>query len=237
MGWQVPDTPPAPVGVDGYVIATVWARLVAYSIDALLIAVIPSVLGLLTTDFGGLMREAIEASRAGGTAVITTPVTLAAVLISVVTVGLNFLYFVGFWTGTGQATLGMRGLRMRVVDAAGGRTLTMAAAIRRWIALGAPLTLLAIIPPLQSTAGIAGLLLSIVILITVATDPLRQGLHDKWAGSVVIRSVSSGAGATAVGCLVLCLVVGAVGVVVGLLAAAEMLPQIEEFLREMEAVP
>lgn len=234
VGWQVPDTTLAPSGVEGYVTATVWARLVAYFIDALLIGIIPAVLGLATTDYGALMREVVEASRAGGTAVVTVPTTLATVLITIVTVGLNFIYFVGFWTGDGGATLGMRGLRMRVVDAVSGRTLTMGAAIRRWVALGAPLSLLAIIPALQSTAGIAGLLLAIVLLITVATDARRQGLHDKWAGSTVIRSTASGAGATAVGCLVLILLMVGVGIVVAVLAAAEVLPQIEPFLREMQ---
>jgi hypothetical protein len=34
------------------------------------------------------------------------------------------------------------------------------------------------------------------------TDRRRQGLHDKFAGSQVIRHISSGSGATALGCFV-----------------------------------
>ncbi|MEO6207147.1 MAG: RDD family protein [Candidatus Limnocylindrales bacterium] len=236
VGWQVPETTSARSGVDGFVTATVWTRLVAYFIDILLIGIIPAVLSLATTDYAALMREVVDASRAGGTAVVAVPTTLATVLITVVTAGLNFIYFVGFWTGNGRATPGMRGLRMQVVDAVSGRTLSLGAAVRRWVAMGAPLSLLAIVPALQSTAGIAGFLLAVVLLITVTTDTRRQGLHDKWAGSTVIRSTASGAGATAVGCLVLILLIGGVGIVVAVLAAGDVLPQVEPILREMQAL-
>ena len=38
---------------------------------------------------------------------------------------------------------------------------------------------------------------------TTATDRLHQGLHDRWAGSVVVQPAPGGSGAAVVGCLVL----------------------------------
>lgn len=231
VGWQQPVASAQPPTVDGYAIASTWARLVAYAIDFALLAIIPILLSLWAVDFTALMRDAIEAARNGtGTGMITTPVTFEATLVTVVSVGLSFLYFVGFWTSSGGATLGMRGLRMRVVDAVRRDTLTLGQAIRRWVVLGAPLSLLSLIPALQSAVGFAGAGLSLVLLITVATDDQRQGLHDKFAGTVVGRSVTSGAGATVVGCLL----VIAISIIVGTIAANEMLPLLQEYVQELE---
>lgn len=235
VGWQQPvDSAQIPT-VDGYAIASTWARLVAYAIDGILVAIIPVLLSFWAVDFTGLMRDAIEASRNGsGTGTFVTPVTMASTLVTVVSVGISFLYFVGFWSSTGGATLGMRGLRMRVVDARSRESLTLGQAIRRWVVLGAPLSLLGLIPALQSAVGFAGLGLSLVLLITVATDDQRQGIHDKVAGSVVGRSVTSGAGATTLGCLLLIAIAVGLAVVVGTIAANEMLPLLQEYIQELE---
>lgn len=236
VGWQLPVASAQPLTVDGYAIASTWARLVAYAIDASLVAIIPVFLSFWAVDFTGLMRDAIEASRSGGGAsTFVTPVTMASTLVTVVSVGISFLYFVGFWTSSGGATLGMRGLRMRVVDARSRESLTLGQAIRRWVALGAPLSLLGLIPALQSAIGLAGLGLSLVLLITVASDDQRQGLHDKFAGTIVGRSVTSGAGATAVGCLLLIAIGVGLAVIFGTIAANEMLPLLQDYVQELES--
>lgn len=236
VGWQQPvDSAQIPT-VDGYAIASTWARLVAYAIDGILVAIIPILLSFWAVDFTSLMRDAIEAGRNGsGSSTFVTPVTMASTLVTVVSVGISFLYFVGFWSSSGGATPGMRGLRMRVVDARSRDSLTLSQAIRRWVVLGAPLSLLGLIPALQSAVGFAGLGLSLVLLITVATDDQRQGIHDKVAGSVVGRSVTSGAGATAVGCLLLIAIVIGIAVVAGSIAANEMVPLFQEYMQELES--
>lgn len=237
VGWQLPVGAAQIPTADGYAIASTWARLVAYMIDGILVAIIPILLSFWAVDFTGLMRDAIEAGRNGsGSGTFVTPITMASTLVTVVSVGISFLYFVGFWTSTGGATLGMRGLRMRVVDARSRDSLTLSQAIRRWVVLGAPLSLLGLIPALQSAAGFAALGLSLVLLITVATDDQRQGIHDKVAGSIVGRSVTSGAGATAVGCLLLIAISIGLAVVIGTIAANEMLPLLQEYIQELEPV-
>ena len=43
----------------------------------------------------------------------------------------------------------------------------------------------------------------LILLITTATDPLHQGLHDRWARSVVVQPAPGGSGAAVVTCLVM----------------------------------
>ena len=152
------------------------------------------------------------------------------ILVSLISMAISYIYFVGFWTGPSRATPGMRGLKMQVADVMSGKTLTVVAGTKRWIALGAPVNLLALIESLQPIAGLLSLGVIVIVFLTTVTNERRQGLHDRWAGSLVIRSTTSGDSATAVGCLVLALLV--IGFVVVLTAAALVAlgPQLEELM-------
>ena len=173
------------------------ARLVAYFIDGLIVSIIPTVLTLLVVDYSGMMQQAIDAPRTGAPVAQATfmmAVTPELILVTLISVAIQFLYFVGFWTSGARATPGMRGLRMQVVDAASGSGMSLVAATKRFIALGLPLALLILVPALQSAAGIAQFALSLFLFFTAITNDRRQGLHDKWANSLVIRSTTSGDG-------------------------------------------
>jgi uncharacterized RDD family membrane protein YckC len=157
-------------------------------------------------------------------------VTLEGILLSLIGVAIGYIYFVGLWTSGGRATIGMRGLKMRILDANTGTGLSIVAASKRWVALGGPLPLLGLIGPLASIAGLASAGLALVLLISTATDSRRQGLHDKWSGSIVTRSPSSGAGATVIGCLVLMIATAAVTTIAWTLLLAQLFPIITEYL-------
>jgi hypothetical protein len=81
--------------------------------------------------------------------------------------------------------------------------LPLEAAAVRWLALTGIVQLLAILPVAGGVFGLIALVWVIVLLATTATDRLRQGLHDRWAGSVVVQPAPGGSGAAVVGCLVL----------------------------------
>jgi uncharacterized RDD family membrane protein YckC len=239
VGWEAPPPASAAPGREGYVIAGMGARLVAYFIDSLIVSIIPTVLTLLVVDYSGMMQQAIDAAESGTPAAQTSfviAVTPELILVTLISVAIQFLYFVGFWTSGARATPGMRGLRMQVVDAATGAGLSLVQATKRFIALGAPLALLILIPALQSAAGIAQFALSLFLFFTAITNDRRQGLHDKWANSLVIRSTTSGDGAVVVGCLVLIVIAVGLAIILSVAAFAAMAPQIEELLREMEQV-
>jgi uncharacterized RDD family membrane protein YckC len=237
VGWETPAPAGAAPGREGYVVAGMGARLVAYFIDSILVSIIPTVLTLLVVDYQGMIEQAIEASESGaatGQTAFVFAITPQLVLVTLISLALQYLYFVGFWTSGARATPGMRGLRMQVVDAATGGSLSLTAATKRFVALGAPLALLILVPALQSAAGIAQFALSLFLFFTAITNDRRQGLHDKWANSLVIRSTASGDGAVVIGCLLLIVIVVGFGIILFAALLAAMGPQLEEMFREME---
>ena len=129
----------------------------------------------------------------------------------------------------------MRGMKMQAVDAATGATLSLTAATKRFVALGYPLALLGIVPGLQSIAGILPFALLLFLFFTAVTNDRRQGLHDKWANSLVIRSTTSGDGATLVGCLVLIVLIVGLSIIAVSVLFAAIAPQLDEFIRAMES--
>ena len=210
--WAPPVAPVAAQVVDGLVISGTFNRVVAYFIDAVF-------LGLLNLAALG----ALNVVTGGG----NDTVTIAA---SVVLIVVDCLYFVGLWTSSWHATLGMRLLRLRLLTAATAGTLSFNDALLRWIALSGAIAILALLPRVAGTVGILSLIWLLVLLITTATHPLHQGLHDRWARSVVVQPAPGGSGAAVVTCLVL-LVVLFVVLPVALVAIAG--PQLEDILREI----
>jgi uncharacterized RDD family membrane protein YckC len=234
VGWETPGPAVVAPGREGYVVAGMGARLVAYFMDSVLVAIVPTILTLLVIDYAGMIQEAIDAQNTGAQTTFVMAVTPELILVTLIGLAIQFMYFVGFWTSGGRATPGMRGLRMQVVDAATGGTLSLTAATKRFIALGFALSLLILMPALQSAAGVAQFALSLFLFFTAITNDRRQGLHDKWANSLVIRSTTSGDGATLVGCLLLIVIVVGFGIIVSAAAITALGPQLEELMREME---
>jgi uncharacterized RDD family membrane protein YckC len=238
VAWETPGPSAAAPGREGYVIGGMGARLVAYFLDGIIVAIVPAILTLFVTDWGSIFQQAIDATRNAppgqlNRTDIVLNVTPELILVTLIGLAIQFIYFVGFWTSDGHATPGMRGLRMQVVDAATGGTLSLTAATKRFVALGYPLSLLVLVPALQSVASIAEFALSLFLFFTTITNDRRQGLHDKFANSLVIRSVTSGDGATLVGCLLLIVLVVGFGIILSAVALAALGPQIEELMREV----
>jgi len=230
--WQLPEPLAAAPNREGYVIAGVGGRIVAYLIDAVLVSIVPTILSLILFDYSGLFdqfRRSITTGHAGQAAFVV-PMTLDLILVSFISVAIHYLYFVGFWTSGGRATPGLRGLRMQVVDARSGGPLSIGQATRRWAALGAPLALLTILPALQSLAGLIQIGLVVVIFFTVVANDRKQGLHDRWANSLVIRDARSGDRAIAFGCVLLAVLLIGFGIIVGAIAIIALGPAFQQLL-------
>jgi uncharacterized RDD family membrane protein YckC len=238
-GWEPPPMAAAPMEQQpGYVIAGVGARFVAWLIDGLLSSIVPLALGLVLLDWNALFGPILDqmrldpTGRAFATGMVTFPVTLNLVLITLIGVGIQFLYFVGFWTSRWQATPGMIGLKMRVVDANTGGELSLMQASKRWVAMGWPLSLMILVPVLQNAAGLAQFALNVILFFSTVTNDRKQGFHDKFAGSLVIRSVTSGDGATFIGCLVYIVIVILLTIVAALAFFVVAGPTFIEFARD-----
>lgn len=236
-GWDVP-TAAAPIAQqDGYVIAGIGARFVAWLIDVTISGLAPALLAFVLIDWSGIIRQAFEQAQLDPsgripTEAYTIPVTLDYILVTLIGLGIQFLYFVGFWTSRWRATPGMIGLKMRVVDERTGGTLSITQATKRWIALGWPLSLLSLIPALQAVQGLIQFGLWVFVFFTTVTNERRQGLHDKWANSLVVRSVTSGNGATFVGCLVWGVLVILLTFVIFTVFLAAAMPTIQEYIEQ-----
>jgi len=204
VGWTGPDTQPtapadgplvdwappaaaapAPSIAAGTVIAGVFSRLVAYTIDLALLATVNVIVALALGTFDpGTDR---------------TP----RLVLNLVLVALGGVYFVVLWRSAWHATLGMRLLGLRILRAADGATLPLESAVLRWFVLtGAP-TLVLTLPTSGSLLAFIAFIWFVILLLTTSTDRLHQGLHDRWAGSVVVQPAPGGSGAAVVGCLVL----------------------------------
>ncbi len=235
-GWEVPPTAAAAPQQEGYVIAGVGARFVAWLIDGTLAGIIPGALTLVVIDWAGIVRRGLEQAELAPTGQIsanayTIPITIDFILATLIGIGISYLYFVGFWTSRWQATPGMIGLKMRAVDERTGGTLTIMQATKRWIALGWPLGLLSLVTVLQAYQSLLQFGLYLFLFFTTVTNERRQGIHDKWANSLIIRSVTSGNGATFVGCLVWGVLVILLAFVGFTLLFAAVLPAIQDYIQ------
>jgi uncharacterized RDD family membrane protein YckC len=238
-GWEVPAGAAAVEQQAGYVIAGVGARFVAWLIDGALSSIVPLALAAVLVDWNSLLQRFFDqmqfdaSGRPISTGMITFPVTLDLMLITLISVGVQFLYFVGFWTSRWHATPGMIGLKMRVVDANTGGELSLVQASKRWVAMGWPLALLILVPVLQNAASLAQFGLNVFLFFSTVTNDRRQGWHDKFANSLVIRSVTSGDGATFIGCLVYIVMVILLSVVAAVALFVIAGPSFIEWAREL----
>ena len=234
-GWRLPTGPVPVPGVADHVIAGVAARSIAWILDGILVGLIPAILSLTLIDWTAVMDEiarSVQERRAGEPSTVALPMTPEVLLVTLIGVGISFLYLVGLWTSGGQATLGMRGLRMRVVDATSGGGLSLWAAVKRWLVIGGPLSVLAVLPGLESLIGVVAIALPFILLLTTFADVRHQGLHDRIASSLVIRSTSSGAGSTVIaGCIVIA-IVGALIVLVTVATFVAIGPALDRLIIE-----
>jgi RDD family len=164
----------------------VLVRLVAYLLDALLLAlgiyvvvlVLHAVIGPTAriTDVNGVPRLSVDRLRSLIDTALATAVAGA--------------YFVGSWLAWG-GTPAQRLVRARVERADGGGRLALGSAIKRWLLLGAPFglasTLLLPVPWLGAILVVMIALWHLVLLVTTARDRRKRGIHDRVAGSIVLR--------------------------------------------------
>ncbi len=174
-------TPSAPAS--GLVYADVPNRVIAFIIDAIVIAVI---MVLVTIVLGAIGLAAGMFGSSGGT-------TLGSIVYAIVSVLIGAGYFIYTWTSM-RATVGMRALGMQIGNAADGATLTQDQAIRRYLALAAPGIVgsaLSGLPVLGALLGLVSLGWVIYLLYTTAQSPTKQGFHDVFAGTMVVKAAKS----------------------------------------------
>lgn len=190
-GWTAPPPVTAIREIaPGLVLADTASRLVAFVIDL-------AIVGLLSTVIGSVLGMGDRFTTDGRLGVL-----LAGYDYTIVTIVVGLVYFVAFWTGGRRSTLGQRIFGIQVGNAFDGRPLTLEQAIRRWLGYGTFLVLFTFDVTIAGIAGLIQIVWVVALLVTTASSPTKQGLHDKLANTAVVRPSTAGRG-LALSCLVI----------------------------------
>ena len=173
-------------------VAALWRRSAAYIVDSLIVGIAYLLVGVL---FDALFGPLVETTPDGTALVVVAVEPLRVALELAVTLAIDGFYFAGSWSRWG-ASPAQRILRVRVQLARGvpqplsTESLPTEAAWRRW-------AILAVGPIALGSLAASGaldidvlLVLNgswfLVLLVSTVVDPLRRGLHDRVAGTVVV---------------------------------------------------
>jgi uncharacterized RDD family membrane protein YckC len=200
-GWTQP-VQAAPGGQEvapGLVFSGTAARFAAFVTDLFL-------LGLV----GGVISATIgsgAAYTARGGAVWTTGDFVASIL----SVVISAVYFVAFWSGGRRATLGQMLFKIQVGNAFDGKPLSTEQAIRRWLGLGQFLSVFSFSVGAVGLVVVLSLIWSLVLFISTSSSPTKQGLHDRFANSAVVRQADAGNGLVYT-CLIVVFIIPILGI-------------------------
>jgi len=192
-------------GAPGLSFADTPSRFVGYVIDSIIVSIIGSIIASIL----GLGRGTVVTT--GGTTAANYTVSGGAFLVPYAVVG--FVYFVFFWTGGRRATPGQQLFHLQVGNAFDGMALTGNQAVKRWFALGTFLSLFSILPAIYPLASLVELVWVIALFVTTVRSPTKQGFHDKFANSAVVRPSGQSSRALLTACLIIILVLFALFVV------------------------
>jgi uncharacterized RDD family membrane protein YckC len=179
---------------DVLVAADIGGRAISFLVDAVLV----SVLAFIALGVLAVLHGPVVVVRWSGDLVDRLSVDRVRYLVDTAVVGfLSAVYFAGSWWRRG-ATVGQRLVGIRLHAAAGDRAdrrvggpLSGRAALVRWLALGVPLWLGAGVAGgnVRLALWLASWLWYVVVALTTVTGTPLQGVHDRLAGSVAVRSV------------------------------------------------
>lgn len=178
-GWAAP--PPVQAGPAGFYYADVPNRAIAYIIDVIILAIVNLIAFTVLSAVGLSIISGLEYNYVAG------------LILAIVSLVVSGAYFIYTWTAM-RGTLGMKALGMQIGNAGDGKTLTMDQAIRRWIALGAPFGIAQALNPLPGIGillGLAALGWFIYLLWTTYSSPTKQGFHDRFANTMVVKAARS----------------------------------------------
>ncbi len=148
------------------------------------------VVGIVNAILGGLGLA--SATIQPGT--LNVSINVVGLIISaIVGAAISAAYFIYTWTSM-RATVGMRLLGMQIGNAGDGKTLTMDQAVRRWLAIALPSLLaqiLFVIPLIGALLGLVAFGWLIYLIWTTAKSPTKQGFHDIYANSQVVKAARS----------------------------------------------
>jgi hypothetical protein len=99
---------------------------------------------------------------------------------------------------------------IQVANAFDGQPLTIGQAFGRWAAMGSWITVPFVLPFLAAAivSGVAATAWIVLLLLSTIASPTKQGLHDRFARSALVRPAGAG-NRWAVGCLAILIILAA----------------------------
>jgi uncharacterized RDD family membrane protein YckC len=188
MTAPIPSAPPPPPSApaSGLVYADVPNRAIAYIIDVILVAIVNFIVFAILSGMG------LSVVTIGSSGAIEVNY-VAAFIQGIIGLVISAAYFIYTWTAM-RATIGMRVLGMQIGNAGDGKTLTTDQAVRRYLALAAPGILAQVLSPLPAIGFVIGLLAIawfVYLIYTTANSPTKQGWHDVFAHTQVVKAAKS----------------------------------------------
>ncbi|MEO7118012.1 MAG: RDD family protein, partial [Candidatus Limnocylindrales bacterium] len=109
----------------------------------------------------------------------------------VLTAAVSAAYFIYMWVNM-RATMGMRLLGMQIGHESDGRTITYQQAALRFAVMWGPYYLAGLLAAFALGLALLTYLVAIawgiVLIVTTAQSPTKQGLHDKYAQTMVVKA-------------------------------------------------
>lgn len=185
--WTQSLTSTAPLpGPAGFLIADVPNRVIAFVLDIIALAILGMLLALLVGGAFGGLETGRSLESAGGDLNIG-----AFLVVGVAQLAISFGYFGYSWV-TLRGTLGMKMLGLQVGDQADGHSISWNQALVRWLLLGIAATLATYPVYVPSAIGLILGILALgwlgVLLYSMAQSPTKQGLHDRYARTILVRA-------------------------------------------------
>jgi uncharacterized RDD family membrane protein YckC len=196
--WPDPNHPGAYVAATaqahGLVLASAGSRLAARLIDIFAVTILCAIANFWVAaqfwkGMGPVVAEVLRRSRAGEDPA-ARPLDVPAqaqtlIYVSLIVIVAVWFAYEVFATANSGQTLGKRLMRIKVMRIESAEPLGFGRAWRRWSRLG--------MPTLLWPCCFFGLGLQILDCLGAATDrPLRQAIHDKVAGTVVVQAPRPG---------------------------------------------
>jgi len=155
-------------------------RAIAYIIDYVVMAIIGLILAAITLGVLGTRAT-------NGLQEATVASSLVGSLLSYAVIAVYFWYT---WTKM-RGTVGMRLLSMQIGNETDGQTLTNNQAMIRIVAMFGPgfvaSILAAFVLSLAVIASLVAFVWFLALLYTTAKSPTKQGLHDQYAHTMVVK--------------------------------------------------
>jgi uncharacterized RDD family membrane protein YckC len=216
VDWTAPGadgtggTGPATIG-DGLVLGGIGTRLAAFLVDLFILGCAAIAISLLSSSL------------------IADP-GFSNVVAAVGSAALAVAYFAVAWISPWSATPGQRLASLRVVDVATLQPIDPGRAVIRSLLLGSALNLLSFAAPIARLIGALLIIWPFVLFATTVYGPRRQGLHDRWTRTLVVRPAEASSFPLTLGCFVIVLIILAAPLIIVTVAG----PSLQDWLQEIQ---